>query len=917
MHDEPYKKKLIEVALPLDAINREAAREKSIRHGHPSTLHLWWARRPLAACRAVLFAQLVDDPSAHPDLFPTEDDQEVERNRLFGVLEALIKWENASDDDVLDAARAEIGRYSAGEGPCVADPFAGGGSIPLEAQRLGLQARASDLNPVPVLINKAMIEIPPRWEGHGPVRPDDGSTLATSSWEGLQGMTVDIGHYALWMRDEAQRRIGRHYPKSTLEDGTEVPSIAWLWVRTVVCPNPACGATMPLVRSFWLGKKKGRETWVRPVSEGRTVRFEIGHGTGGPPIEGTINRQGGECICCSSPVPFTHIRAEAQAGRMGQQLMAVVAEGDRRRIYLEPSDTHIKAAETGRPNDYPSSDLPDKALGFRVQGYGMTQYSDLFTERQLTALCTFSDLVLEARSQIETDAVQAGMSSDQASQYGDDLATYLAFIVSKLADLANSLCRWEPNAECPRQLFARQAVPMVWDFAEGNPFSASSGSFGVLVDNLLRSVSNPLFDFHREKAGIVRQEDATTLDESRPVVFCTDPPYYDNIGYADLADFFYVWLRRSLRSVYPDLLRTMLTPKSEELVATPFRFDGSRDAAKEFFEKGFVETFGHVRKHQDPRFPTTVFYAFKQSEDSGDGQASTGWETMLEGLRQAGLMVTGTWPMRTEMGSRMVGQGTNALASSIILACRPRLEDAGVTDRSGFISALRNELPSELRVLQQAAIAPVDLAQASIGPGMAVFSRYAKVIEPSGESMRVRMALGLINQVLAEVLEAGEEAIDPPTRWALKWFEQRGLDEGPYGEAEVLATATGVAVDGLVKEGIVQSLAGKVRLLGRDEFPDDWDPATDDRLSVWEATQHLVKALEEGGESAAAELLSRLGGMGDSAQALSYRLYSLCERKGWAKEAGPYNALAAVWGSLRTMNVETRISKEPTQESLL
>jgi len=918
MPEGAYKKKLIEVALPLDVINREAAREKSIRHGHPATLHMWWARRPLAACRAVLFAQMVDDPSAHPEAFPTERAQEEERKRLFAILENLVKLENTGNEDVLEAARAEIRRSCDGELPPIVDPFAGGGSIPLEAQRLGLKTLASDLNPVPVLINKALIEIPTRWPNREPVHPDDGVKLGTATWTGVEGLAEDVRHYALWMRDEAERRIGQLYPTATLSDGSEAKVISWIWARTVTCPNPACGAQMPLISSFWLSKKKGNETWAQPIIEKEGVRFEIGRGSQGPPDSPKTGRGAKfKCLVCDGPAPDTHIKSEGMQGRMGTQLMAIAAQGNRRREYLAPTDEHIQAANLPRPVDVPTTELVDDPRAIWCRAYGLLEHADLFTNRQLAALCTLSDLVEEAQAKVVADATSAGLDANEALQYGADLATYLAFIISKLADLANSLCRWEPNAECPRQLFARQAIPMVWDFAEGNPFSSSSGSFEILVENLMRTMKNPLFDFDRAHPGRVRQADATKLEQSGSVIFCTDPPYYDNIGYADLADFFYVWLRRSLRKIYPELLQTMLTPKAEELVATPYRFGGSKDDAREFFEEGFIETFDHVRQHQSADYPTAIFYAFKQSEDTADGHASTGWETMLEGLRHAGLMVTGTWPMRTEMGSRMVGQGTNALASSIVLACRSRAQNAGVTDRAGFISSLREELPGELKLLQQAAIAPVDLAQASIGPGMAVFSRYAKVIEPSGDSMRVRTALGLINQVLAEVLEAGEEAIDPPTRWALKWFEQRGFDEGPFGEAEVLATATGVAVDGLVREGIVRSVAGKVRLLEREELPDDWDPATDDRLSVWEATQHLVKALEEGGETAAAVLLDRLGGMGDSAQALSYRLYSLCERKGWAKEAGPYNALAAVWGALRTLKFESPISEEVTQESLL
>lgn len=906
------KPKLIEVALPLDAINKESAREKSIRHGHPSTLHLWWARRPLAACRAVLFAQLVDDPSAHPDRFPTVEAQEEERLRLFGIIEELVKWENITNEKVLEAARAEIRESCGGDPPPIVDPFAGGGSIPLEAQRLGLEAHASDLNPVAVLINKALIEIPPRWAGRSPVHPADSGRMATQSWSRAQGLADDVRFYGQWMRDEAEQRIGHLYPKATLEDGTEATVIAWIWARTVTCPNPACGGTAPLVRSFWLGKKKGKETWVRPVADGDRVRFEIGHGKEGPPVEGTVTRSGAVCLLCDSPVGFPHVRSEGKAGRLGAQLMAVVAEGYRQRVYLAPDDEHTLAAEVNKPESAPESDLPDQALGFRVQAYGMATHADLFTNRQLTALCTFSDLVGEARDRIESDALTAGLTPTDATHYANDVATYLGLAVSRTTDSLNALTTWSSSRDQSRNLFARQAIPMVWDHAEVNPFAGAAGDPITSLTSVTRALEGlPA----RDERSDVRQS-AADRRSYQGLVTATDPPYYDNIGYADLADFFYVWLRRSLRPIHPELLGTLLTPKADELVATPYRFDGSKDAAKSFFEKGFIDTFTKARVEHATGVPMTIFYAFKQTEsDSEDGTASTGWETFLEGLIRAGLAVTATWPMRTEREVRSVASGTNALASSIVLACRPRPEHAGVTDRSGFIASLRQELPDKLHVLQQAAIAPVDLAQAAIGPGMAVFSRYAKVIEPSGDAMRVRTALGLINQVLAEVLDQQDGELDPDTRWALKWFEQRGFNEGPYGEAEVLATATGVSVDGLVRSGIVSSSAGKVRLKERAEMEADWDPATDDRVSVWEATQQLVKQLEEHGESAAADLLDQLGGYGDTAQLLAYRLYSTCERKGWAKEAGPYNALAAVWGSLRTLAGAAAVAETYQQAS--
>lgn len=883
---DTHKRKLIEVALPLEAINREAAREKSIRHGHPSTLHLWWARRPLAACRAVLFAQLVDDPSAHPDRFPTEEAQEQERQRLFRLIERLVPWEATQDEAVLAEAREEIRRSCGDNPPEVLDPFCGGGSIPLEAQRLGLVAHGSDLNPVAVLITKALIELPAKFAGQPPVHPRDGDgRLAVESWRGAQGLAEDVRYYGAWMRDEAERRIGHLYPQATLSDGRTATVIAWIWARTVTCPNPACQATMPLVRSFWLGKKKGKEAWVRPVVEGTRVRFEISHGSSGPPVEGTVGRTGAICIVCNSPVPLAHVRSEGKAGRMGAQLMAIVAEGNRQRIYLPPEPDHEGVADVPRPGGEPDTELPEQALGFRVQGYGMTRHADLFTNRQLTALCAFSDLVGEARQRIIADGGKPA--------YADAVVTYLTFLVGKIADRNSAICTWDssPSKETPRSTFARQAIPMTWDFAEGNIFAAASGNFSDAIAFEAAAIDG--LPAHR---GDAAQADATGERLERSLLISTDPPYYDNVGYADLSDFFYVWLRRSLAPTYPVLFSTMHTPKSAELIADPFRCDGDKLKAEQQFEKGFERAFASLRKAADPAYPLTVFYAFKQSEHDESGVASTGWETMLAGLLHSGFAVTATWPMRTELGNRMRNQASNALASSIVLACRPRSETAGITDRRGFLAALHAELPKALRELQQGNIAPVDLAQAAIGPGMAVFSRYPKVVEPTGETMPVRSALTLINQVLDEVLAEQEGEFDGDTRFAIKWFEQYGFDEAGYDPAEGLARATNVSVKGLEEAGILIARAGRVRLLRRAELAPDWDPTADTRMPVWEVTQQLVKALwDDGSESGAADLVRQLGGLGEVARDLAYRLYAICERRGWAEDALGFNALVTSW----------------------
>jgi putative DNA methylase len=882
------KRKLIEVALPLVAINRESAREKSIRQGHPSTLHLWWARRPLAACRAVLFASLVDDPSAHPDRFPTEADQEVERQRLFALIEELVPWEATANPKVLKAAREEIAASCPDGPPPVLDPFAGGGSIPLEAQRLGLEVRASDLNPVAVLITKALVELPARFAGRSPVYPD--AELRTdAAWTGARGLAEDVRRYGAWMREEAWRRIGHLYPEATLPDGRKAPVIAWLWARTVTCPNPACGATMPLVSTYKLVTKPGKERWLEPQVDlaAKTVNFRVGKTE--PQVALIKDGRGSRfrCLVCGEVTGDRHARAEGRAGRMGQQPLAVVADTGRGRTYLAATAADAALASSAEPEDLPSGAIRDRALGFRVQAYGMTRYTDLFTARQLVALTTLAGLVIEARERVLADC------SDP--DYADAVATYLALVVSSLTDDISSLVTWRPThgTGATRSTFARHALPMVWDYAEANPFGNAAGDMGNTAEAISRTIERLPAVGH----STVEQLDArSTVRPSHDALVCTDPPYYDNIGYADLSDYFYVWLRHALNGICPDLFSTLLTPKREELIASPFRH-GSHREAEVFFEEGLFGTFARMREAQHLDFPLTLFYAFKQAETHADGAvASTGWDTMLTALINARFTITGTWPIRTERSTRSIAIGTAALASSIVLVCRPRPDDAPLATRREFVSALRGELPEALRKLQQGNIAPVDLAQAAIGPGMAVFSRYTKVIEADGSTMRVRMALGLINQALDEILAEQEGDFDADTRFAITWFEQYGMTEADFGNADVLARAKNTSVSGMVEAQVLVQRASRVRLLRRDELSADWDPAHDSRITSWEATQHLVRRLETGGQTAAAALLRRLGGgLGEQAKELSYRLYAICDRRGRSAEAVAYNALVVAW----------------------
>ncbi len=920
------RRKLIEVSLPLEAINIASAREKSIRHGHPSTLHLWWARRPLATARAVLFSQLVDDPSSFEDDYLDEatakglsgDDAAAyadrcittERERLHELIKKLVQWKNINDEPLLKQAHAEIMKSTRGNPPAILDPFAGGGTIPLEAQRLGLEAHASDLNPVAVLINKALIEIPPKFAGRPPVFPG-AADAKMGAWPRAAGLAEDVRRYGTWMRDRAEERIGHLYPKATLSDGSEATVIAWIWARTVTCPNPACGIEMPLMRSRWLGKKKGKEAYVvttvvdaPDTRSGRNIEFTIGHDLKMAPTsanDGTVGRTGAVCVACESAVALKHIRLEGKAGRMGSQLVALVAEGTRQRIYLAPTDTHRVAAGVSRPGGTPMGALPANPRDFKTPNYGLTQWADLFTNRQLTALTTLSDLVAEARERILADALANGAAAGarleaggtDAAAYADAVATLLAMVISRTLNKSSAVCGWDssPKMEAVRGVFARQAIPMVWDFAEANVFGGSSGNF---IDDL-GWVGRALESTPASGVARVSQADAANSDYSS-VLLSTDPPYYDNIGYSDLSDFFYVWLRRSLAGVHPNLLSTLLVPKAEELVANPYRH-GGLEGASEFFEDGFEHVFARARMDALTGFPITVYYAFKQAELEVEGIASTGWATLLEGMIRSGWTITATWPVRSELGNRMIASGTNALASSIVLALRPRDVTAEATSRRGFLSALQGELPSALRQLQQASIAPVDLAQAVIGPGMAVFSRYGKVVEADGTAMSVRTALVLINQVLAEVLNEQEGDFDPGTRWCVKWFEINGFDEADYGAAETLANAQNTSVAGLDRSGVVRSRGGHVALLAPAALPEGYDPSKDDHITLWEVVIHLAKAVDESGLDEAGRILNAASSRLDvgPAKELAYLLYSIAERKGWSQIAQKFNDLATSW----------------------
>ena len=912
-------KKLIEVALPLDKINEACAREKSIRHGHPSTLNLWWARRPLAAARAVIWASLVDDPSSHPELFPTEEEQHKERERLFGILEDLVVWENSNNQDVLDAAKKEILKYNHGEFPTLLDPFAGGGAIPLEAQRLGLKAIAHDLNPVAVMINKAMIEIPPRFAGKAPVNPDARASLLNTEWKGAQGLAEDVRYYGEWMKQKAYEKIGQLYPKVQLppeEGGGEATVIAWIWSRTVKCPNPACGCEMPLASSFILSKKKGKEVWVEPQidKDRKIIKYKVVKGKGQPPESPKITRGAKfKCVICGQTTTEDYIKAESLKGKMDSVLMGIVAEGEKGRLYLSPNEEHIRVAHCSKPDcHYPEEPLPYDPRNIWCVNYGLDTYDKLFTNRQLNALTTFSSLISDVVTKVEKDAQKAGMEIDGkgvedggkgAKAYGEAIGVYLAFVVDKQADIGSSIASWINTLGAIRNTFGRQAIPMSWDFAEANPFSNSTGCFTNMLNWVVKCIENfPLIGNDSTASQFNAQIDCGL----RNIMVSTDPPYYDNIAYADLSDYFYVWMRQSLKKIYPNLFSTMLVPKAEELIATPYRHEGSKERAKKFFEDGMLATCKQIYTYTKDDIPVTIYYAYKQSDFNPSGDAS-GWESMLNAIIRAGFAITGTWPMRTERSVRTIAQGTNALASSIILVCRKRPKDAPQTSRRNLIAQLRRELHPALKKLQESNIAPVDLAQAAIGPGMGVFSQYRSVLEADGTEMSVRSALQVINEQVDAYFNEQVGNLDTESRFCVDLYLQSAYEDIPFGEAEILATAKGAHIPNLVNHGVLYAKAGKVHLVQRADLP---ETVLLDETNIWLLTQQLTYAMETGGITGCAKQVASLyGSNAEHAKDLAYRLYTVAEQKGWTNEAYAYNALVVSWPDIQSQAAELKAQK--------
>lgn len=898
MANTERKKKLIETGIPLKTINAVSSREKSLRHGLPSGLHLYWARRPLAVTRSILFAQLVDDPSAHIDRYPTEEAQDQEREHLKRLMEMLARWEDIHNEALYREAYKTILDSNNGVVPAVLDPFAGGGAIPLEAQRLGAEAHASDLNPLAVIINKALIEFPSRLRDKKAVHPAEVTTQDKSG-----SLAEDIRYYGQLLRDRAFEKVGQLYPKIKDANGEKHTVIAWIWARTVTNPNPANPVQVPLVRSWWLSKKKGKEAWIKPIiQQDGSLRYEVQHNADGPKgdSEGTVSRKGAISIVDGTPIDLKYIRQQSKAGRLGTSLIAIVGDSDNGRMYYSPVASQIDAAAVDEPADKPLELLPEHALGFRVQAYGFKAWSDLFTNRQLTMLTNLADTVSEIRELVLADALASGMpegkrldeGGDGAKAYADAMSVYLSLAVSRQANCSSSICTWDNTIEKIRNVFARQAISMTWDFAEANPFSSKSGNFLSQINWVAEAVEAvpawPSSEAH--------QADAATRSYNN-VVVSTDPPYYDNIGYADLSDYFYVWLRRMLKSILPSVCSTLLTPKAQELVADPYRH-GGKDGAARFFVEGFNHVFEHIRETARTDIPMTVYYAYKQKDDKTG--TSTGWYALLDGLIHGGWEITATWPVRSELSNRMRGNNSNALASSIVLACRPRPRDAPSIPMRVFNSVLRKELTKELKTLMASGIDPVDLNQAAIGPGISVYSRYSRIREADGTDMPIQKALEVINHVIDEVMGDADSDYDPDTRFAVKWYQSYGWNQESSGMADQLSRSCGTTPDALVRSGVFEAAGGKAHLFKPEEMTGEWNPIKDDHISLWEGMIRMTGILDSNGVDTVAPMMAQLGERIplDDVRALGFRMFHEAEKRKDTEGAIKFNSLISMWDDL-------------------
>ncbi len=935
-------KKLIEVALPVDEINEASVKEKNpFLKGHPRALHLWWARRPLAAARSILFAQLVNDPGRDRGHYPgmTKEKASVERERLFDIIRELSKWENIDNQDLLETAKNEINKswietcklngWEVSEHPGVLDPFSGGHAIPIEAQRLGLKPYGADLNPVAITLGKALIEIPGKFKDFKAI--SQSSTCQKklfSDTEPNSNLKNDILEYGKRWSEKIRQELCPLYPEAQLgsEYGSvRAPVMAWLWAKEATCTNPACGAKIPLIRSLELSVKKGSQARIEVdidrESSPNKANFNVKM-DGLKAESGNVNRRGVTCFCCNSVIQLKEIRKQGKNGALSQKLIGMVCIHNKKRIYVSPQPQQENIGKEVVADLYPTSKLPDKALGFRVQEYGITEHQQLFTGRQLNALATAIKLVSVIKQQAYEDAISKGYLAGESIESGgsgalafsEAIGLYLSLSVSQYTRYHCKNAVWNKKNQNIAHAFGRQAIPMTWDFPESNPLIGPltfETAVGWVASSLTNIASNTL--------GASNQRDAQNpKDNIRNVVISTDPPYYDNVGYADLSDFFYVWLRLGLKDTFPSLYSTITVPKADELVAEPFRHF-SKDNAEKFFLSGMTSAMSNMAEISHPAFPLTIYYAFKQSESSESGTASTGWETFLQAVIDSGLLITGTWPINTEDATRLRSQNSNALASSIVLVCRARINPLNAVTRREFQKELREEMPEALEAMiggsaGASPISPVDLAQAAIGPGMAIFSKYEAVLNQDGSRTSVHDALILINRAITDYLNPDSGNFDNDTLFCDDWFSQYGWGQGQFGEADTLARAKGTSVDGVRDAGVIESGGGKVRLLKWSEYLTDWDPKTDTRTPVWEACHQLIKALSESGEAGAGALLARMPDQSEPIRQLAYHLYTLCERKKWADDARAYNELIGAWSAIVSESLE--VGHKDTQSEI-
>ncbi len=911
-----YKKKLIEVALPLAKINDESAREKAIRHGHPTTLHLWWARRPLSSARAIIWASLVDDPSSNPEKFESVEAQDQERKRLFGILEKLVPWEAGSNPQIIEEARREIINSCGGVIPTIIDPFGGGGTIALEAGRLGVPAVTGDLNPVAVLIQRAMFDILGRFINRRPISNQARSqSLMTDHFNGL---AEDVEQYGKILCDRVKQRVGHLYQGKSNLSFEELP-IAWLWVRTLPSPDPSSTARVPLAGSWQVKNRKGKETvWVKAEidASSNSTRYSIRQG--GESDAGTLNRAKGVCLATGTLISNDYIRDQGAKGELGYEVYCRIHDGTRSREYRAPEeeDTALGTVDL-QPAWVPEGLMSTHPQYMGCPRYGIDEWKKLFLPRQLMTISAFVEELVDIQEQIKNDALEVGMEEgaplrnggDGAVAYSEAVTTYLAFALDRCVDRWNTLSAWDSTTEKTAHLFRMHAFQMTWTFSEVNPFARTAGGWVGQVELIAKVIRN----LPNVKVKTSQIDALSNIRSSGTTVLCTDPPYYDNVPYSDLSDFFYVFLRKTLGKIWPDETATISTPKMQELVADQVRH-GSKDSAKKFFEKGLGDVLRVAKENAHPDFPATIYYAFKSTDESETGTSSTGWSTFLQGLIDGGWTVIRTWPVRTEMTNGLKTL-KNMLASSVVLVCRPRQSSAVLGTRADFISILRNELPAAIALLQQENIAAVDLAQSAIGPGISIFSQFARVIEADGSTMNVSVALSLINEVLNEVLSGVESEFDRETRFALTWYEQYGLAVGPYGEADSLSRAKDTSVEKVVRSGIGVSQAAKFNLLGIDGTESKWDPRADKTLTVWEATHNLIARLGDS-EIHAANLYSLLGpGFADQAKQLAYLLYSVAVGKSRDKDAFNYNMLVTAWPEIEKLARQTS-SIDSTTETL-